>query len=121
MKVAVVGATGMVGRVMLEVLEERKFPVTQLIPVASEASVGKKVVFGATVTLEDTDSGEKQVLALVGEHEADIKSGRMGITAPLARALIGREEGDVVSVRTPKGEKEYEVVSVRFVSLDSAS
>lgn len=82
---------------------------------------GKKVVFGATVTLEDTDSGEKQVLALVGEHEADIKSGRMGITAPLARALIGREEGDVVSVRTPKGEKEYEVVSVRFVSLDSVS
>lgn len=79
---------------------------------------GNKVVFGATVTIEDSDSGEKQTFAIVGEHEADIKSGRMSFTSPVARALIGREAGDTVNVRTPRGSKEYEIVAVKFVPLE---
>lgn len=79
---------------------------------------GSKVVFGATVVLEDVESGEKQTFSIVGEHEADIKNGRMSITAPVARALIGREEGDTVSVRTPKGNKDYEICTVKFVPID---
>lgn len=77
-----------------------------------------KVVFGATVTIEEADSGEKQTFAIVGEHEADIKAGRMSFTSPVARALIGRQAGDTVQVRTPRGSKEYEIVAVKFVALD---
>ncbi len=79
---------------------------------------GTKVVFGATVLLEDTDTGEQQKFAIVGEHEADIKSGKMSITAPTARAMIGRELGDTISVRTPKGEREYEICEISFVSVE---
>jgi transcription elongation factor GreA len=79
---------------------------------------GKKVVFGATVTIEEADSGERQTFAIVGEHEADIKAGRMSFTSPVARALIGREAGDTVNVRTPRGSKEYEIVAVKFVALE---
>lgn len=79
---------------------------------------GKKAVFGATVTIEDAESGERQRFAIVGEHEADIKAGRMSITAPVARALIGKESGDTVQVRTPKGMKEYQLMDVRFAALD---
>jgi transcription elongation factor GreA len=79
---------------------------------------GDRVVFGATVKLSDGDSGEEQVYAIVGEHEADIKQGRIAITAPLARALIGREAGDTVQVRTPKGQREYEILEVRFQSVE---
>jgi len=79
---------------------------------------GKKVVFGATVTIEDTDSGEKQTFAIVGEHEGDIKSGKMSVTAPVARSLIGRTVGDVVQVRTPRGNKEYEISAVKFVAVE---
>ena len=70
---------------------------------------GAKVVFGATVTIEDTESGERQTLAIVGESEADIKLGKLSVTAPVARALIGKEVGDVVQVSAPKGIKEYEI------------
>lgn len=79
---------------------------------------GKKVVFGATVTIEEADSNERQTFAIVGEHEADIKAGRMSFTSPVARAMIGREAGDTVQVRTPRGAKEYEIVAVKFVPLD---
>lgn len=79
---------------------------------------GSKVLFGATVTLEDTDSGERQVFMIVGEHEGDIKAGRMSVTAPVARALIGRELGDTVQVKAPKGNKEYEIVEVKYVALE---
>src|SRR5581483_2940233 len=65
---------------------------------------GEKVVFGATVKLSDTDSGEEVIYSIVGEQEADIKKGLISITAPVARALIGREAGDAVQVRTPKGQ-----------------
>jgi transcription elongation factor GreA len=75
---------------------------------------GDKIVFGATVKLQDTDSGEEVVYSIVGEQEADIKKGLISITAPVARALIGREAGDTVTVRTPKGSREYEVLKVEF-------
>jgi transcription elongation factor GreA len=75
---------------------------------------GEKVVFGATMKLTDTDSGEEVVYAIVGEHEADIKKGLISITAPLARAAIGREAGDTVTVKTPKGQREYEILEVMF-------
>jgi transcription elongation factor GreA len=79
---------------------------------------GDKVLFGATVTVEDTDTSEKQTYRIVGEDEADIKSGRISITAPVARALIGREVGDVVKVRAPKGQRELEIVEVKFEALE---
>ena len=79
---------------------------------------GSRVKFGATVTIEDTDSGETQTYTIVGEHEADIKRGRISIGAPVARALIGKEVGDTAVVRTPKGSREYEVLAVKFVPED---
>ena len=84
----------------------------------SEQENTEQVFFGATVTVEDSDSGEKQVFAIVGEHEGDIKAGRMSITAPVARALIGREVGDTVQVKTPRGQREYEITALKFVGLD---
>jgi len=78
---------------------------------------GSKVMFGATVKLTDTDSGEEVVYAIVGEQEADIKKGLISISAPVARALIGREAGDTVTVRTPKGQREYEILEVSFKEL----
>jgi transcription elongation factor GreA len=75
---------------------------------------GDKVVFGATVKLADTDTGEEVVYSIVGESEADIKKGLISVTAPVARAAIGREVGDTVQVRTPKGQREYEILEVLF-------
>jgi transcription elongation factor GreA len=75
---------------------------------------GKDVKFGATVTLIDNDSEEKVVYQIVGEDEADIKAGRLSVTSPLARALIGKTLKDTVEVSTPKGGKSYEVVKVAF-------
>lgn len=75
---------------------------------------GNIVKFGATVTLVDDDSGEKSVYQIVGEDEADIKAGRLSITAPLARALIGKSVKDTVEVTTPKGTKSYEIVAIAF-------
>jgi transcription elongation factor GreA len=78
---------------------------------------GTKVVFGATVKLTD-DDGEEVTYAIVGEDEADIKAGRISISAPLARAMIGREQGDSVKLKTAKGIREYEIVDVKFVPAD---
>ena len=78
---------------------------------------GDKVVFGATVTLSDTETGEEVTYTIVGEDEADIKSGRIAVTAPVARALIGKEVGDAARVRTPKGGRELEVVAIKFQPL----
>ena len=75
---------------------------------------GEKIVFGATVELSDPDVNEHVTYTIVGECEADIKSGFISITAPVARALIGREAGDTVQVRTPRGMREYEIVTVKF-------
>src|SRR5207248_1977017 len=76
---------------------------------------GERVVFAATVKLEDTDSGAKTQYSIVGETEADLKKGRISITSPIARGLIGREAGDTVKIRTPGGEREYEILEVDFV------
>jgi transcription elongation factor GreA len=75
---------------------------------------GSKVVFGATVKLVDTDSGDETMYTIVGDYEADIKQQRIAISAPLARAMIGREQGDTVTLKTAKGTREFEITSVRF-------
>ncbi len=75
---------------------------------------GKRVVFGATVKITDTESGDDTVYTIVGDYEADIKLRRLQISAPLARALIGKEVGDTVVIRTGKGSREYQVAEVRF-------
>ena len=75
---------------------------------------GSRVKFGATVTIEDTESGDQQTYTIVGEHEADIKKGRISIGAPVARALIGKEIGDTVTVTSPKGKREFEVTQVEW-------
>ena len=78
---------------------------------------GSRVKFGATVTIEDTDSGETQTYTIVGEHEADIKRGRISIGAPVARAMIGKEIGDAMIVQSPKGKREYEVTEVAWLEV----
>jgi len=75
---------------------------------------GDRVVFGATVKLEGAESGQSAQYTIVGETEADLKKGRISITSPIARGLIGREVGDTVTIRTPGGEREYEVLEVLF-------
>jgi len=75
---------------------------------------GKRVVFGATVRLTDGDTAEQVTYSIVGDHEADIKESRIAISAPLARAMIGREQGDTVTLKTGKGMREYEITEVRF-------
>jgi transcription elongation factor GreA len=74
----------------------------------------EKVVFGATVVLEETDSGKKITYQIVGVDEADIKSGKVGITSPIARALIGKTAGDEVVVHAPKGQVHYEIVQIQY-------
>ncbi|WP_170290273.1 transcription elongation factor GreA [Rhodovulum strictum] len=73
------------------------------------------IKFGATVTLVDEDTEEERTYQIVGEAEADIEKGLLNINSPLARALIGKEEGDSVEVRTPGGERGYEVLAVRYI------
>lgn len=75
---------------------------------------GDTVKFGATVTLVDEDTDEKKVYQIVGEAEADVKSGRVSVTSPTARALIGKKVGDTVEVNTPGGGKSYEILKVAF-------
>ncbi len=79
---------------------------------------GKRVVFGATVRLNDGETGEEVRYQIVGEQEADIKKGLISITAPVARALVGKEAGDSVTVRTPKGTRDYEILDVQFLPID---
>jgi transcription elongation factor GreA len=75
---------------------------------------GNSVMFGATVTLVDEDTEEEKRYQIVGENEADVKSGKVSITSPIARALIGKKIGDTVEVNTPGGGKSYEVLNVAF-------
>ena len=77
---------------------------------------GKVVKFGATVTIVDEDTDEEMTYQLVGEDEADVKQGRIGITSPIARAIIGKTIGDSVEVTTPRGVRGYEILKVRFKS-----
>jgi transcription elongation factor GreA len=78
-------------------------------------NVGPRVVFGATVTLSDEETAKEITYQIVGDLEADIKHNRIAVSSPIARALIGREEGDVVVVRAPAGDREYEIVSVEYI------
>jgi transcription elongation factor GreA len=75
---------------------------------------GSTVKFGATVTLVDEDTEEKKVYQIVGEMEADVKDGRISITSPIARALIGKTKGDTVEVTAPGGARSYEIINVQF-------
>jgi transcription elongation factor GreA len=75
---------------------------------------GTKVVFGATVRLTDTESGDEVTYSIVGDYEGDIKEKRIAISAPLARAMIGREQGETVTIKTGKGTREYEISVVSF-------
>jgi transcription elongation factor GreA len=92
---------------------EDKIARAEVIDVASLN--GKTVKFGATVTLVDEDTDAETAYQLVGEMEADVKEGRLSITAPLARALIGKEVGDSVEVMTPAGSKAYEILKVQYI------
>jgi transcription elongation factor GreA len=74
-----------------------------------------RVVFGSTVEVEDQDGGAKLTYQLVGDDEADIKHGMLSVSSPIARALIGKSEGDVVDVTAPGGTRSYEIVSVRYI------
>ncbi|MCX7945523.1 MAG: transcription elongation factor GreA [Hydrogenophilus sp.] len=73
-----------------------------------------RVVFGATVVLEEIESGERATYQLVGEDEADVKRGKISITSPIARALIGKYAGDIATVEAPGGRREYEILEVRY-------
>jgi transcription elongation factor GreA len=77
-------------------------------------NTGGKVVFGATVVLVEMDTEDEVTYQIVGEDEADIKQRRISVTSPVARALIGKEEGDIASVQAPGGLREYEIVEVRY-------
>ena len=76
---------------------------------------GHQVKFGATVSLIDEDTDEEARYQIVGEHEADVRSGRISLTSPLSRAMIGKEVGDVVEVNTPGGVKAYEITKVEWI------
>ncbi|KQR15849.1 transcription elongation factor GreA [Xanthomonas sp. Leaf148] len=81
----------------------------------TKLSAGSKIVFGATVTLADTETDEEKRYQIVGDLEADIKMGMIAISSPLARALIGKLEGDSVTIDAPAGQREYEVVTVAYL------
>lgn len=92
---------------------EAKLANAQIIDVTQVKADGK-VVFGATVELEDLESGVTVTYQIVGDDEADIKLGLISISSPIARSLIGKEVEDVVEVRTPKGIREYEIHAIRY-------
>ena len=93
---------------------ESRLGAAEIIDVASLPATGR-VVFGSTVGLEDQDQGAAVTYQIVGEDEADIKSGRISVTSPIARALIGKVQGDVVDVIAPGKNLSYEIVSVKYI------
>ena len=93
---------------------EGKLSAAQIID-PSTVDAGGRVVFGATVDLEDEDSGAKVTYQIVGEDEADLKLGLVNISSPIARALIVKEEGDTAEVQAPSGVRRFEIVAVRYV------
>ena len=92
---------------------EGKLSAAQIID-PSSLDAGGRVVFGATVELEDEDTGDQVTYQIVGEDEADIKLGLININSPIARSLIGKEEGDVAEFQAPGGLRRYEVVTVSY-------
>nr|BBD50109.1 transcription elongation factor GreA [Haliea sp. ETY-M] len=93
---------------------EAKLSTAQVIDVTTLPHTGK-VIFGTTVDLIDVDSGDEVTYRIVGDDEADVKQNLISVNSPIARALIGKEEGDVVTVRAPGGDREYEISEVRHV------
>lgn len=93
---------------------EAKLSNAQIVDVASLPKSGR-VVFGTTLDLADTDSGDELRYQIVGEDEADSKKGLISVNSPIARALIGKSEGDVVQVKTPGGNRELEIVRVQYL------
>ncbi len=92
---------------------EDKIARSQIIDVSKLS--GKQVMFGATVTVVDEDTDEKARYQIVGDHEADVKAGKLSVSSPLSRAVIGKEVGDVVEVNTPGGVKAYEIKKIEWV------
>jgi transcription elongation factor GreA len=92
---------------------EDKISRAEVIDVAKLS--GSTIKFGATVTVLDEDTEEEKRYQIVGESEADVKSGRVSVTSPIARALIGKKPGDTIEVKTPGGGKSYEILTVAFV------
>lgn len=93
---------------------EGKLSVAQVIDVASIENTGK-VIFGVTVRLFNVDTEEQVSYQICGEDEADIKAGKLSVSSPIARALIGKSEGDVVAIRVPSGTVEYEIEAVEHI------
>jgi len=93
---------------------EAKLASAQIIDPKTVNANGR-VVFGATVDLHDGHSGQKVTYQIVGDYEADIAQGKISISSPIARALIGKEPGDVVEVQVPGGVREYEILGIRYV------
>ena len=93
---------------------EGKLSNAQIINIAL-LDIDGRVVFGVTVDLEETETGEKVSYQIVGEDEADLKLGKVSFTSPIARALIGKSAGDVAEVRAPGGTREFEIVDVRYL------
>ncbi len=89
--------------------------ILSLAEVIDPAKLSGAVKFGATIRIVDEDTDEERTYQIVGEPEADIENGRLNVKSPLARALIGKDEGDSVEVRTPGGEKSYEILSISYV------
>ncbi|MDR5854973.1 transcription elongation factor GreA [Caballeronia sp. LZ062] len=93
---------------------ESKLAAAQVIDPTTVDADGR-VVFGATVELEDLESGDTVTYQIVGDDEADIDHGLISVSSPIARALISKSEGDVASVQAPSGAREYEIIAVRYV------
>lgn len=89
--------------------------VVGLAEVIDPTKLSGAIKFGATVTLVDEDTDEEKTWQIVGEHEANVEAGLLNIKSPIARALIGKDEGDSVEVRTPGGQRSYEVLSIEYV------
>lgn len=93
---------------------EAHLSTAEIIDVTRLPASGK-VVFGATIDLEDQEGGTEVVYQIVGDAEADIKSGRIAVSSPIARALVGKSQGDIVDVVAPNGTRSYEIMAVRYV------
>jgi len=94
---------------------ESKLALSEVID--PTALSGERIKFGATVTVED-ENGDEKVYTIVGEHEADLKKGRIAVTAPIARALIGKEVGDTAQVKAPGGLREVEITDLQWIDVD---
>ncbi len=93
---------------------EGKLSNAQIIDVTT-IDAGGKVIFGATVEIEDINTEDVVTYQIVGVDEADIKEGRISVSSPIARGLIGKEVDDVVTIKTPSGNKEYEIIAIQYI------